>query len=98
MSLFTREYPDELELSDCDGGVRRPSWLHVGLIMFSVLIPSFNHQSFLAECVLSALHSPLVSEILIIDDGSRDQSPELLCYLERLSHRIKILANVLGEN
>jgi glycosyltransferase involved in cell wall biosynthesis/GT2 family glycosyltransferase len=66
--------------------------------MFSVLIPSYNHRTFLTECVLSALHSPLVSEVLLIDDGSSDRSPELFSVLERFSPRVHILPSSPGEN
>lgn len=40
--------------------------------MFSVVIPVYNHERYLVECVLSAVRSPLVSEVLLLDDGSRD--------------------------
>lgn len=66
--------------------------------MFSVLIPSYNHRTFLIECMLSALHSPLVSEVLLVDDGSSDRSPELFSLLERFSPRVRILPSSLGEN
>jgi len=45
--------------------------------MFSVVIPVFNHEQYLTECVLSAVRSPLVSEVLLLDDGSRDGSAAL---------------------
>ena len=66
--------------------------------MFSALIPSFNHRHFLLECTLSALRSPLVTEVLIVDDGSSDRSPELFPLLERLGPRVRILPNEAGEN
>jgi glycosyltransferase involved in cell wall biosynthesis len=42
--------------------------------MFSVLVPSFNHARYLAGGIVSALRSPLVTEILAVDDGSTDRS------------------------
>ena len=42
--------------------------------MFSVIIPIYNHRAFLGEAVASALRSDLVSEVLLLDDGSRDGS------------------------
>jgi len=45
--------------------------------MFSVVIPVFNHARYLAECVLSAVRSPLVIEVLLLDDGSHDGSAAL---------------------
>jgi glycosyltransferase involved in cell wall biosynthesis len=45
--------------------------------MFSVVIPIYNHGKFVRQAIWSALRSPLVKEILIIDDGSGDGSPKI---------------------
>jgi glycosyltransferase involved in cell wall biosynthesis len=45
--------------------------------MFSVVIPVYNHHSFLEKAVASALASRLVTEVLLCDDGSTDGSTEL---------------------
>lgn len=66
--------------------------------MFSVLIPSFNHRAFLTDCILSTLRSTLVTEVLIVDDGSTDRSPELIEVLQRLSPRVRVLRSQPGEN
>lgn len=50
--------------------------------MFSVIIPSYNHERYLPEAVVSSMQESLVAEILIGDDGSRDGS---LQAIERLS-------------
>lgn len=49
--------------------------------MFSVVIPVYNHASYLPECVRSALRSPLVHEILLADDGSSDESTAVIARL-----------------
>ena len=59
--------------------------------MFTVCIPSFNHQPFLTAAVLSALRSPLVTEVLVVDDGSSDGSVALLTWLQRLGPRLRVL-------
>ena len=46
--------------------------------MFSVVIPVFNHERFIARAVLSAARTRLVSEVLLLDDGSRDGSYEIV--------------------
>jgi glycosyltransferase involved in cell wall biosynthesis len=51
--------------------------------MFSVVIPVFNHERYLTQCVISAASSPLVSEVLLLDDGSSDGSYELIRRLSR---------------
>ncbi len=52
--------------------------------MYSVIIPVYNHRKFLREAVVSALRSPLVTEILIADDGSSDGSIEQIRTLQTL--------------
>src|SRR5215469_10829729 len=66
--------------------------------MFSVLIPSYNHRAYVADCVISAVRSPLVTEVLLVDDGSIDGSVELFDTLRRLSPRVRILPSPPGEN
>jgi glycosyltransferase involved in cell wall biosynthesis len=52
--------------------------------MFSVVIPVYNHRKFVTEAVVSALRSPLVTEILIVDDGSSDASIDQIRILQAL--------------
>jgi glycosyltransferase involved in cell wall biosynthesis len=66
--------------------------------MFSVLVPSYNHYRFLVDAVLSALRSPLVTELLIVDDGSTDRSRELLPVLRDLDPRVCILDEANTSN
>jgi glycosyltransferase involved in cell wall biosynthesis len=42
--------------------------------MFSVVIPIYNHARYLRAAVESALRSRLVKEVLLVDDGSSDES------------------------
>lgn len=42
--------------------------------MFSVVVPVYNHSRYLQEGVVSALRSSLVNEVLLVDDGSSDDS------------------------
>lgn len=51
--------------------------------MFSVLLPVYNHADFVLEAVDSALSSALVTEVLVVDDGSSDASAEVLRYISR---------------
>ncbi|HTW65959.1 MAG TPA: glycosyltransferase [Bryobacteraceae bacterium] len=45
--------------------------------MFSVVIPIYNHAKFQRQAIWSALRSSLVTEILLLDDGSKDESAKI---------------------
>jgi glycosyltransferase involved in cell wall biosynthesis/GT2 family glycosyltransferase len=66
--------------------------------MFAVLVPSYNHHRFLVDAVLSALRSPLVTQLLIVDDGSTDRSRDLLPVLRDLDRRVCILEEASTNN
>jgi glycosyltransferase involved in cell wall biosynthesis len=46
--------------------------------MFSAIIPVYNHAKFVRQAIWSALRSPLVQEILVVDDGSKDGSERIV--------------------
>src|SRR5258706_7627994 len=66
--------------------------------MFSVIIPVYNHQTFLTYAVHSALRSPLVTEVLLLDDGSRDGSAKLASRLAAAERRVHNLTPRNGGN
>lgn len=67
--------------------------------MFSVVIPIYNHAAFLRQAVCSALRSPLVEEVLLLDDGSRDKSPAIAAELAAgKSARVRNLTPPGGGN
>ena len=52
--------------------------------MVSVLMPSYNHAAFVEKAVRSAMGQKGVEfELLVIDDGSTDESPEILQKLSK---------------
>ncbi|MBX3436403.1 MAG: glycosyltransferase family 2 protein [Planctomycetaceae bacterium] len=48
----------------------------------TVIIPVYNEASTLEECVLRVLRVPYDKQILVVDDGSSDRTPEILELLE----------------
>ena len=61
----------------------------------SVIIPSFNHQSYLQECVDSVLaQKPAPLQVIVVDDGSSDGS---LALLRRYGERITLLQQPRGR-
>lgn len=62
--------------------------------LVSVIMPCYNSSAFIEEAVSSALgqsYSPV--ELIVVDDGSSDDSPELLQSLsDRYGERLRVLA------
>lgn len=46
-------------------------------------MPVYNHAPYLVDAVHSALRSSLVTEVLMVDDGSRDESPRIISHLAK---------------
>lgn len=60
----------------------------------SIVIPVYNAQEFLEECIDSALKQKYSNtEIIVVDDGSTDNSPEIL---KRYSDKIMIVTKKNG--
>jgi len=67
--------------------------------MFSVIIPVYDHAAYLEFGVLSALRSTLVREVLMVDDGSRDDSRSRVAHLAaRFPERVRDLTGSESEN
>ena len=59
----------------------------------SVVIPSYNHGRFIEACVESVLGSDLELELIVIDDGSRDDSVERLRAVRDPRLRLEVQEN-----
>jgi glycosyltransferase involved in cell wall biosynthesis len=60
----------------------------------SVILPSYNHERFLARALDSILAQTYQDfEIIVTDDGSADRSVDLLRTYERTDERIKLFVN-----
>lgn len=58
----------------------------------TVVVPVYNQEKFLDECVLSIMNQTYKNlEIILVDDGSTDNSPEICNYYEKLDKRIKVI-------
>ncbi len=65
--------------------------------LVSVIIPVYNCQEVLEECVLSVTAQTYQNfEIILIDDGSQDVSPEICARLSKGDPRIKFFATEHG--
>ncbi len=56
----------------------------------SILVPVYNGEPYLAECLESVLAQDFPDfEVLISDDGSKDRSPEIIAHYANLDRRIR---------
>jgi glycosyltransferase involved in cell wall biosynthesis len=60
--------------------------------LVSVLIPAYNHESFVQRCLDSVLEDPYpAKEIVIIDDGSTDRTGEKIAqWIEANGHLLRV--------
>lgn len=60
----------------------------------SVIMPVYNGERFLEECIKSVLNQTFVEfELLIIDDGSTDATPDICRTISDQDQRVKLLKN-----
>src|SRR5438067_5699262 len=77
-------------LSDCNPGDQNKSSRPEKRL--TVVIPHFNQTDFLPRAVASILHGETDEiEIIIVDDGSTDDSEPVLAFLEELNPVITII-------
>lgn len=58
----------------------------------TVVVPVYNAEKYLNECVESIRNQTYKNlEIILVDDGSKDSSPQLCDYLQKLDNRIKVI-------
>jgi glycosyltransferase involved in cell wall biosynthesis len=64
----------------------------------SVIIPVWNAELFVEKAVKSALEQPEVAEVLLVEDGSTDNSVSVCRRLAEGDQRIKLLRHPNGDN
>ena len=62
---------------------------------FSVVIPCFNQAHFLSEAILSVINQTYSNwEIIIVDDGSTDNTNQIASEWVNKDNRIKLISNL----
>ncbi len=64
--------------------------------LISVLIDTYNHERFIEQAIVSVLEqdfSPAGTEILVVDDGSTDRTPEIV---RKFAPRVRLLRKTNG--
>ena len=63
------------------------------LVMVSVIIPAYNAQAYLGECLESVLAQSFYDwEAIVVDDGSTDCTFEIAQKYSALDRRIRVLS------
>lgn len=56
----------------------------------SVVMPAYNEAATIAECIRRVLGQPLVGELIVIDDGSTDGTPDIVRELAEREPRLRL--------
>lgn len=64
--------------------------------LLSVIVPVYNVQEYLAECLDSILHPPLPLEVVVVDDGSPDRSARIARKYARRDPRVTVVTRPNG--
>jgi glycosyltransferase involved in cell wall biosynthesis len=76
-------------VTDATNGAGRP--------LVTVVVPVFNEAATVGQVVDELLELPLRLEILLVDDGSTDESPSVLAALAATHHQVKVLTQARNQ-
>ena len=71
-----------------------PSQLDITLPPISVIIAAYNEQAWVEVTVTSILTSNFPCEIIVVDDGSTDDTPEIL---KKFSDKVKVFTHTTNK-
>lgn len=64
----------------------------------SVIIPVYNGQDFINRCLTSMIEQPELTEIIVVDDGSTDESVDMINAFANKDKRISLLQHKNNSN
>ena len=65
--------------------------------LVSIVVPVYNVEKFIEECLNSVLAQTYQSyEIVLVNDGSTDNSLEICCKFQKQDSRVKVFSKVNG--
>ena len=67
-------------------------------ILISVIVPIYNVEQFLSKCIQSIINQSYSRlEIILVDDGSTDDSPQICDEFKEKDKRIKVIHKKMGD-
>lgn len=64
----------------------------------AVIIPAYNSEKYIRQAILSALNQKEVTEVIVIDDGSQDNSSGICIELMKHDPKLKLIHHPNHEN
>ena len=62
------------------------------MVIISIIVPVYKVEKYLKRCVMSLVNQTLKDmEIILVDDGSPDQSGKICDDLSKMDHRIQVI-------
>lgn len=68
------------------------------MFTISVIIPAYNAEQYIEKSIQSALKQPEVYEVVVIDDGSSDDTLKLSRLIQKTNSKVKIYNHKNGAN
>lgn len=66
-------------------------------MLFSIVVPCYNVEKYIKKCVLSILEQSYKEyELILVDDGSTDETPKILDSFAERNSKIKIIHKING--
>ena len=67
--------------------------------LVSIIVPVYNVEKYIHQCIESLLSQSLQNiEIILVDDGSSDNCPEICDEYAQKDNRIRVIHKINGKN
>lgn len=67
--------------------------------LLSVIVPVYNVEKYLEECLDSILSSTYTDlEVIVVDDGSADRCPQICDLYEKKDSRVKVIHRLIVKS
>ena len=68
------------------------------LFKVSVIMPVYNAEQYVEEAIKSAIHVDSVGEIILVEDGSKDNSLSICINMEKAYEKVRLLTHENNQN